>query len=738
MLSTSTASVPTAIYSALTTSTEPEAEHPPRIGPYRLIAEIGQGGFGVVHLAEQTSPIRRLVALKVIKPGMDTRLVLRRFEAEREALARMDHPAVVAVLDAGATEAGRPFVVMTLVPGLPITAFCASEGLSLGDRVRLMLRVCRGVQHAHAKGVIHRDLKPSNILVCMIDGVPEPRIIDFGLARALGDDPQIGATATIAGMPLGTPEYMSPEQARGQHTDARSDVYALGAILYELLAERPPFVRSPDEPNAQHLLRAVIEQPALSPSRVHGARLPRELDWIVLRCLEKEPNRRYQTVESLAADLERYLAGGRVEAGPTARTYRVGRWVRRRWVPLSIASLFVAVLAGGAVLALTFGYRERQQRVRAQSLSELNRRMITGLNPEVARGRDRTLLLELVRSARRALEEGIYDDTVRGEATLTITLALHAAGEFAEAHDAAVDTLSILDSLDSADTSDKADVLMVIISTLEEITGSAGAECVAARARLLQMLPHAYSAGDPRLYWARYVALRPDILFDDVLALSREADAALGPDHPVALRLLMRVAAHLVPHPVRAMTYVNEYERRVASAFGPDAPERYANLAQRSMYIANTEGLEAAIACLRERLPDAQRVLGDRAPAVIRSMSNLGYSLLEVGEFAEAEEWLLRSRRLGAESYGPDSPWIRFIDVQLVRCYVKSSRTAEARTLTQDLLRRRSVPHQQKLAYPPMGADLLTELAEILRDGNLPEMAAEVEREIDQLPQPSP
>ena len=304
---------------------------PDAVGPYRILQLIGEGGFGSVYLAEQEHPVRRQVALKLIKPGMDTRQVIARFDAERQALAMMEHPNIAKVLDAGATETGRPYFVMELVRGVPLTEYCDAHHLTTRQRLELFVQVCRAVQHAHQKGVIHRDIKPSNVLVTLHDGQPVPKVIDFGIAKAT-EAPLTGMTLLTEFRQLvGTPAYMSPEQAEeaAADVDTRSDIYSLGVLMYELLTGTTPFdarelkaaafgeVRriirevEPPAPSTRlstmgEALTAVAERRRTEPAKL-GQSVRGELDWIVMKALEKERARRYDTASALAEDVQRYL-----------------------------------------------------------------------------------------------------------------------------------------------------------------------------------------------------------------------------------------------------------------------------------------------------------------------------------------------------------------------------------------------------------------------------------------------
>ncbi len=345
------------------------APAPEWIGPYHLLERIGEGGMGVVYHATQDAPVRREVALKLIKPGMDSARVLSRFEAERQALARMDHPHIARIHDAGVMDDGRPFFAMELVRGEPLTAWCDRHRLDLPSRLRVLAAVCDAVQHAHQKGIVHRDLKPSNILVTVVDGVPTPKVIDFGIARAMTDTEDLRATLTSQGEMVGTLQYMSPEQAAGDpDIDARADIYALGVVLYELITGQLPFEAESllDRP-LDEVRRMVREQEPLRPStRITSAAtstdtadrrstdsrslrrsLVGDLDWITLRALDKDRERRYPSASELAADLRRYLAHEPVSAGPPSRRYKLRKFVRRnRTAVLATAAVCVAVLAG--------------------------------------------------------------------------------------------------------------------------------------------------------------------------------------------------------------------------------------------------------------------------------------------------------------------------------------------------------------------------------------------------------
>jgi serine/threonine protein kinase len=400
----------------------PEERPGSQIGPYQLLEQIGEGGFGVVYLAEQERPVRRKVALKIIKPGMDTRQVIARFEAERQALALMDHPNIAKVFDAGSTENGRPYFVMELVRGVPITEYCDQCSLATRERLELFITVCQAVQHAHQKGIIHRDIKPTNVLVSRRgdqDGKPAPKIIDFGVAKAINQQLTEHSLATGFAQMIGSPLYMSPEQAEltPLGVDTRSDIYSLGVLLYELLTGTTPFEKErlksapfdelrriirEEEPKRPSERISTLEAAAISTiaERRHtdGRRLHQtvrgELDWIVMKCLEKDRNRRYETAIGLARDIERYMSDEAVQACPPSTAYRLKKFIRRNKIAAAFVLLLVAAVAGLTVSNIQSSLSERRanaQTARAQEISDLLQRMLRSANPDEAKDAEYTV-----------------------------------------------------------------------------------------------------------------------------------------------------------------------------------------------------------------------------------------------------------------------------------------------------------------------------------------------------------
>ncbi len=428
-------------------------KHLERIGPYKILQEVGEGGMGVVYLAEQTEPIQRRVALKLIKLGMDTKQVIARFETERQALALMNHPNVAKVLDAGATEKGRPYFVMEYVKGESITAYCDRHRLTTKERLGLFMQVCQAVQHAHQKGIIHRDIKPSNVLVAVEGDKPVPKVIDFGVAKATQHKLTERTLFTEQGQLIGTPEYMSPEQAEmtALDIDTRTDIYSLGVLLYELLVGALPFdptslrqaafaeiqriIREVEPPKPSTRLSSLGDESTTAAQKRHTDRtslerqLRGDLDWITMRAIEKDRTRRYATAAEFADDIARHLNHEPVLASPPSAAYRARKFIRRNKGPVAATGILLAVLAGGVITSTTFAIQaatvrdaaQRQVKM-TQSINDfLNNDLLAAVAPE-QQGKD-VLMRDVLDTASKAIE-GKFDDAPLIEASIRTTLGV--------------------------------------------------------------------------------------------------------------------------------------------------------------------------------------------------------------------------------------------------------------------------------------------------------------------------
>jgi len=622
-----------------------------QIGRFRLIRPLGEGGFGSVWLAAQTEPVRREVALKIIKPGMDSRQILARFDRERQTLALLDHPYVANLLDGGATPLGRPYFVMEYVDGRPITQFCDEERLSVPARLRLFLRVCRAIEHAHQKGVIHRDIKPSNILAGHQNGVAAPRVIDFGIARVL-EQPADATALTQESQLIGTPAYMSPEQAAGSRAvDTRSDVYALGALLYELLAGGPPFRCAGATPGSlEQLRRMIIESAARPPSacvadgaesamrrRVDAPGLRKllrgDLDWIALKALEKDPARRYQSVADLAQDVTRHLNHEPVQARPPSAAYRARKFVVRNKLLVASVSAIVLALGAGVVgisLALAraltaeadaraAGQTAEREAAIAKAVNDfLNNDLLAAADPGRTANREITVR-EVIDAAAGRIDERFADQpqvevAIRG----TLATAYRRLGDPAAAEPHQRRAVEIC----TQTLGESADGTMAARNSLATTLLSLGRFAEAA-ARLEE---------DRRILLA---TRGPD---EDVLLRSTSNLAAaymeLGRFHDAAPLLQEALAA----------------KRRTLGDRHPSTLTSIHNLG--GLYL-NINDLEPALAAYQEAYDGRLAVLGEGDPATLASMNGLGWVLCVQERFEEGQALLEQSIAIGSARLPP-------------------------------------------------------------------------------------
>jgi eukaryotic-like serine/threonine-protein kinase len=646
-----------------------------RIGPYRLREKIGEGGMGVVYLAEQVKPVRRRVALKIIKPGMDTEQVVARFEAERQALALMDHPSIARVFDAGATDTGRPYFVMELVKGVPITDYCDTVHLTPKQRLELFIPVCQAIQHAHQKGIIHRDVKPSNVLVTMQDGKPVPKVIDFGIAKAVEQRLTERSLYTQHGTIMGTLEYMSPEQAEmsAMDVDTRTDVYALGVLLYELLTGSTPLERSRlRQAGYEEILRRIREEEPPKPStrlsesrerlpsvaaqrRTEPARLTKlvrgELDWIVMKAIEKDRTRRYETANGFARDIERYLEGDPVEAGPPSASYRLRKFARKHRAALVTAGSFALLLATAAVVSAYLA-------VRATSAEGLaNRRLADVQQANAATTKALTETTEAKKAADAALAQS---EEARTQAEAVSKYLV----ESFRKPDPSLDgkELKVVDLLDQA------------VAKLDaEFAGSPKI-----KGELLNALGQTYQGlGLPE----------KSVEVHTIARAVREA--ALGPYHPDTLGSHSNLATSY-QHAGRTSEAIAMHEETLKLAIlklGPDHPNTLIgrnNLA--GAYLAAGRTSEA-IAMHEETLKLSASSLGPYHPDTLVSRVNLANTYLAAGRTNDAIAMHEETLKLAILKLGPDHPHTLANRSSLAESYRAAGRTSEAIALHEETLK---------------------------------------------------
>ncbi len=730
-----------------------DAMRPTEVGPYRILDVLGEGGMGTVYLADQTAPVRRRVALKLIKLGLNTREVLARFEVERQALALMNHPNVARVLDAGATPDGRPYFVMEYVQGVPLNKHCNDQRLSVPERMELFAQVCQAVQHAHQKGIIHRDLKSSNILVEYLDGRPTPKVIDFGVAKATSQQLTEQTLFTQQGVLIGTPEYMSPEQAdlTSQDIDTRTDIYALGVVLYQLLTDTLPFdartLRSAGLAAMQQMIRDVepakpstrlaalgsavatgqSSAPEIAPVELRipspESRVPHpdaaevatrrrtdtksllrqvrgDLDWIVMKCLEKDRARRYETANALALEIQRYLKHEPVLAGPPSAAYRVRKFVRRHRGGVVAAGLLSASLIFGltgmtslylraeeqrrrAVLAEQEQSRARQdaelerqradreaaaakqQAAVAESVNQFMTDMLGKVDPDQQPGNPNITVREVMDTAATELSAGTtrYEPAVEAAVRAAIGRTYMALGLYEAAEPLLRAALEQLRTLSGDQSADVATGLNNLAAVLYYKGDAVAAEPLyreaLALSRTLQGDEHPSVATGlnnlAELLRAKgdYAAAEP--LFREALALRRKLLGAAHPDVASSLNNLALLLKDKRDYAAAEPLYREalDLRRRLLGNEHPHLAQSLNNLAALLQAMRN---YAAAEPLYREALDVRRRRLGDAHPAVAASLTNLALLLREKGDAAGAEPLFREALASYRKLYGDAHP----------------------------------------------------------------------------------
>jgi serine/threonine protein kinase/tetratricopeptide (TPR) repeat protein len=712
------------------------------VGPYHLLEKIGEGGMGEVWVAEQHKPIHRRVAVKLVKPGMDTAQVMARFESERQALAAMDHPAIAKIFDAGATEQGRPYFVMEYVKGIPITAYCDQNHLTTQERLRLLMHVCEGVQHAHQKAIIHRDLKPSNVLIAIEDGKPVPKIIDFGVAKATAQSLTERTIYTELGMMIGTPEYMSPEQAEmsGQNIDTRTDVYSLGAILYELLVGALPFdpkelrragfdeirrkIREEQPPKPSTRLSTMGEGSTVSAQnrRTEPPTLVRQirgdLDWITMKALEKDRTRRYGSPSELAADIERFLYHQPIIARPPSTLYKAMRFVRRHRVGVGAAATLTLLLIVFSAVTAIQAKRVARERDKANQEAEASRQVtdfLTGLfrvsDPSEARGNSITAREILDKGADKIGRELAAQPRIQGRLMSTMGRVYQSLGLYQRAAQLLEKALDIARSNLGGEHPDVAKYELAL-AWLYRFQGRGKEAIPLCRSALaiLEKTPDTAPTDVARALHIMAVLLRDKGDYEEARTLFEKSRAiyekALGPEdvqvaysyyHQGWLFKLMGNLAEAKQSYERALSIMEK-------TLPPDHPDLAWCLNDLSVVYENMGDYDSSRQLLERSLATKEKVYGPDHPALAATLKNLGVVLWRMGKYDQAKLLYERALAIEEKALGPDHAEVAGTLNNLALLAQDTGNYAEAQRLYE-----RSLALKQKI-YGPEHAEVAISL----------------------------
>ncbi|HEX5473484.1 MAG TPA: serine/threonine-protein kinase [Vicinamibacterales bacterium] len=688
------------------------------IGAYRLIDKLGEGGMGEVWRAEQSTPFRRTVAIKLIKAGMDTSAVVARFESERQALALMAHPNIASVFDAGSTPDGRPFFAMEYVAGTPITTFCDRQRLSVRQRLALFIQVCDGVQHAHQKAIIHRDLKPSNVLIALHDDKPVPKIIDFGLAKATAQRLTEKSMFTEVGVMVGTPAYMSPEQAdlTERHVDTRTDVYALGVILYELLVGALPVDdRTLREAGFQEMLRLIQEREPPRPSvklramgeassasaghrqqdvRTLARRLHGDLDWITMKALEKDRTRRYGSASDLAADLERHLRDEPVLAGPPSPTYRARKFVRRHRVGVSVASAAIVLLVAFAITSVVQERRIARERDRANQEAAASQRvadfmvnMFKVSDPSEARGNTVTAR-EILDKASHDIGTNLEKDPLL-QARLMDTMGnvYKSLGLFPQAKALLGQALDIRRRLLGNDQADTVDTMRALAGLMTD-NGDPGAEALDRQVLAIDQRvlgPKAPETLKALNNVATAVSKRG--AFEQAAQMYREVLAGANVTWGEGSFQAVRITGNLVfalngAGKYREAEAVGRHALEIARrTLGTDHPDTLSLMNNLAVSLEHQGKIDEKTTLEEEALNDSRRVNGPRHPDTLLLATNVAALHLDAGRLAEAESELKSVLAIEEQVLGTDNSTMALTRYDLARVEAVQGHRTEALSL---------------------------------------------------------